>query len=271
MTIKIGNYQFHYSLKGSNNQPAILFLHGFMGNSQDFDAAISLLSQNFYCLAFDLPGHGKTRVIGGEDCYTIPQTAQALITLLDELEIDKCLLFGYSMGGRLALYMSLYFSSRFDKVILESASPGLRHKSEREQRLQADLHLAQKLKTSDFKDFLLNWYNQPLFKSLKDRPDFEQLIERKLDNNPIELAKSLRNMGIGNQPSLWEELENNQIPMLLLTGEYDDKFIAINTEMASLCPKAKLEVIPKTGHNIHLENLNKFVTILMKFYCSVES
>lgn len=271
MIIKIGNYQFHYFLKGSNNQPTILFLHGFMGNSQDFDAAISLLSKNFYCLAFDLPGHGKTRVMGGEDCYTMPKTAQALITLLDELKIDKCLLFGYSMGGRLALYMSLYFPSRFDKVILESASPGLRHKSEREQRLQADLHLAQKLKTSHFKDFLLNWYNQPLFKSLKDYQDFEQLIERKLDNNPIELAKSLRNMGTGNQPSLWEELENNQIPMLLLTGEYDDKFIAINTEMASLCPKAKLEVIPKTGHNIHLENLNKFVTILINFYCSVES
>ncbi|MDF0555406.1 2-succinyl-6-hydroxy-2,4-cyclohexadiene-1-carboxylate synthase [Kamptonema sp. UHCC 0994] len=268
---KNNNYQLHYSLNGSNKHPAILFLHGFMGKSLDFNIAISLLSENFYCLAVDLPGHGKTRVIGGEDCYTMPKTAQALITLLDDLEIDKCFLFGYSMGGRLALYMSLYFPSRFDKVVLESASPGLKHKLEREQRLQNDLQLAEKLQTTNFKDFLLNWYDRPLFKSLKDSLDFEQLIERRLDNNPVELAKSLRNIGTGNQPSLWEQLRKNKIPMLLLAGEYDDKFIAINREMASLCPQSKLEIIPKTGHNIHLENINKFVTVLRNFYCLAEN
>ncbi|HLO49753.1 MAG TPA: 2-succinyl-6-hydroxy-2,4-cyclohexadiene-1-carboxylate synthase [Kamptonema sp.] len=271
MIIKINNYQFHYSLTGSQNQPAILFLHGFMGKSHDFNAVISLLSENFYCLAVDLPGHGKTRAIGGEDYYTMSNTAEALITLLDDLKIEKCFLFGYSMGGRLALYMSLYFPSRFDKVVLESASPGLKHKSEREQRLQADLQLAYKLETSNFKDFLLNWYSQPLFKSLKDYPDFEQLIEGKLDNNPIELAKSLRNLGTGNQPSLWQQLEKNKIPLLLLVGEYDDKFIDINTQMASLCPTAKLEIIPKTGHNIHWENMNELVALMKQFYCSPET
>ncbi|MEG4241679.1 2-succinyl-6-hydroxy-2,4-cyclohexadiene-1-carboxylate synthase [Microcoleus sp. MON2_D6] len=260
------HYQFHYSLTGNKNQPTILFLHGFTGSSQDFSSVIPLLFNSYCCLAVDLPGHGETRVSGDESCYNISNTAQALIQLLNDLQIDKCLLLGYSMGGRLALYMTLHFPERFEKVVLESASPGLKTEKERSHRRQADLHLAQKLENSNIKDFLFNWYDIPLFKSLKNSPNFDKLIESRLANNPLELAKSLRNMGTGNQPSLWEKLAQNQIPIILLAGEYDDKFININTEMASLCPAATLEIVPKAGHNIHFENIDKFGSVVRQFY-----
>ena len=170
------------------------------------------------------------------------------------------------MGGRLGMYMTLYFPDRFEKVVLESASPGLKTEKERSHRLQSDLDTAQKLENSNLKDFLLNWYDRPLFQSLKKSPNFHQLIESRLANNPIELAKSLRNMGTGNQPSLWEKLAKNQIPLLLLVGEYDDKFKAINTEIANLCPVASLKIVPKSGHNVHFENIDKFVEIVRQFY-----
>lgn len=57
------NYQFHYTFTGSSDKPLILFLHGFMGNSHEFDEAITLLSKEFYCLTVDLPGHGKTKIL----------------------------------------------------------------------------------------------------------------------------------------------------------------------------------------------------------------
>lgn len=259
-------YQFHYSLTGNTNQPKILFLHGFTGSTQDFSSVIPLLSNSYCCLAVDLPGHGKTRVIGDASCYNMSNTAQALIELLDDLQIDKCLLLGYSMGGRLALYMTLHFPERFEKVVLESASPGLKTEKERSHRLQADSQISQNLENSNIKDFLLNWYDRPLFKSLKNSPNFDKLIETRLANNPLELAKSLRNMGTGNQPFLWGKLAQNQIPILLLAGEYDDKFTTINTEIAKLCPAASLEIVPKAGHNIHFENIDTFVALVRHFY-----
>ena len=73
-------------------------------------------------------------------------------------------------------------------------------------------------------------------------------------------------MGTGNQPSLWAQLAQNQIPLLLLVGEYDDKFTTINTEIAKLCPAASLEIVPKAGHNIHFENIDKFVAVVREFY-----
>lgn len=263
---KFKSYQFHYSLTGNKNQPLILLLHGFTCDSQDFDQIISLLSQSYCCLAVDLPGHGRTKVIGDESCYNMSNTAKALINLLDDLQIDKCLLLGYSMGGRLALYMTLHFPDRFEKVVLESASPGLKTEKDRSHRIQSDLDIAQKLENSNIKDFILNWYDRPLFKSLKKSPQFNQLIEARLANNPLELAKSLRNLGTGNQPSLWEKLTQNQIPILLLAGEDDHKFTTINTEIANLCPAASLQIVPKSGHNIHFENIDKFVEVVRQFY-----
>jgi 2-succinyl-6-hydroxy-2,4-cyclohexadiene-1-carboxylate synthase len=262
----LNNIQFHYCFWGDTDKPLILFLHGFMGDRDEFNEVIALLSERFCCLAVDLPGHGKTRVLGGEESYTMSNTARAAIKLLEELNVQNCFLLGYSMGGRLALYLNLHFPERFSKLVLESASAGLKTKRDRLERIQKDFELAQKLESSDFSTFLLNWYNQPLFASLKEHPNFQFLISNRLKNNPLELAKSLRNLSTGCQPSLWEKIAQNKNPILLLVGEYDTKFVAINSEMARLCESAKLEIVSRCGHNIHFENAKVFVEKVEKFF-----
>ncbi|MEH1933569.1 MAG: 2-succinyl-6-hydroxy-2,4-cyclohexadiene-1-carboxylate synthase [Nostoc sp.] len=266
----IEKYHFHYSLIGKLNKPLILFLHGFMGNIDEFDEAIKLLSDDFDYLTLDLPGHGKTQVWGEDEYYTMANTAHALINLLDELKIPKCFLVGYSMGGRLALYLTLHFPERFLKVVLESASPGLPTEVERLERIKLDTQIGSKLtrsvEKSDFAAFLSNWYNQTIFGYIKNHPEYDPMVESRLQNNPLELDKSLRFMGTGCQPSLWEKLKENKIPMLLLAGEYDEKFISINTEMAKICKFAQIKIISNVGHNIHFENPLPFVENIKDFF-----
>ncbi|BAU65014.1 hypothetical protein STA3757_23930 [Stanieria sp. NIES-3757] len=260
------NYQFNYSWQGNKNKPVILFLHGFMGDRFDFDRVIALLAPHFSFLTVDLPGHGKTKVIGAESNYTMPNTAQALIELLQINQINKCFLVGYSLGGRLALYLTLYFPEYFYKVALESASPGLENEEEREQRIQLDLQIAAELESTDFSFFLNKWYSNSLFESFKKHPDFNQAIQTKLTNNPTELAKSLRNISTGLQPSLWQNLKQNRIPLLFLVGELDQKFVLINTKMTKLCPNSQLKIIKNSGHNIHFENPVEYAQAIKDFF-----
>ncbi|MBN3910014.1 MAG: 2-succinyl-6-hydroxy-2,4-cyclohexadiene-1-carboxylate synthase [Nostoc sp. NMS1] len=263
------NQIFNYYLNFNENQPLIVFLHGFIGNINEFDEARKLLAEDFSYLTLDLPGHGKTEVLGGDEYYKMEPTAQAIINLLDELKIDKCHLIGYSMGGRLALYLTLNFPEHFIKVILESASPGLATEAERLERVRHDAQIARKLSRSiiktDFANFLSNWYNQPIFGYIKNHPEYDRMIESRLQNNPHELDKSLHFMGTGSQPSLWEKLQENKIPMLLLAGEYDEKFISINKEMANLCKFSQFKIISNAGHNIHFENTLAFVENIKDF------
>ncbi|MFN6525587.1 2-succinyl-6-hydroxy-2,4-cyclohexadiene-1-carboxylate synthase [Nostoc sp. ChiSLP03a] len=262
-------YKFNYYLNLNINKPIILLLHGFMGNINEFNEAIKLLAEDFSYLTVDLPGHGKTQVLAGNQYYKIKPTAQAIINLLDELKIYKCFLVGYSMGGRLALYLALNFPERFYKVVLESASPGLPTATERLERIKLDTQIGRKLtrafEKSDFAAFLSNWYNQPIFGDIKNHPEYDRMIESRLQNNPQELDKSLSFMGTGCQPPLWENLQYNTIPMLLLVGEYDQKFISINTEMAKMCEFAQIKIISNAAHNIHFENTLAFVENIKSF------
>ncbi|MEO1377066.1 MAG: 2-succinyl-6-hydroxy-2,4-cyclohexadiene-1-carboxylate synthase [Cyanobacteria bacterium J06635_10] len=268
--MNLKNYRFHYCFSGNSNKPLIIFLHGFMGNIHEFDEAISLLSNDFNCLNIDLPGHGNTQVLGDDDCYTMAQVANALIQLLDELKVKQCFLVGYSMGGRLGLYLTLHFPQLFNKIVLESASPGLFTEKERLERIKRDGQIARKLARSiqrdDFLKFLENWYHQPIFGNIKNHPRFEWMLENRLQNNPLELAKSLRFMGTGVQPSLWDKLKDNQVPLLLLVGEKDLKFIDINQKMTQVNDLCQLQVIENAAHNIHLENTVVFVENIRDFF-----
>ena len=258
-------YQFHYTVQGQRELPVVLFLHGFMGSSADFDTVMTCLANQFCCLAVDLPGHGNTIIEGENTLYTMPQTANAIVSWLNHLNIPQCFLVGYSMGGRLALYLALHFPQHFPKVVLESASPGLRTKAERAARLKHDRALADQIEAA-FPSFLSYWYSQPLFHALRHHPVFMQVQERRSHNHPALLATSLRYLSTGLQPSLWERLQHHTQPLLLLAGEDDRKFCTINQAMADCCPTAQLRIIPACGHVLHLEQPNAFTYALQTFF-----
>ncbi len=270
---QIDNYALAYHLEGDASHPAILFLHGFMGDRLEFEQAIAVLSKQFYCIAIDLPAHGLTDVTDQHHSFTMQSTASAVIKLLDLFNIDHCFLVGYSMGGRLGLYLTLHFPQYFHKVILESASAGLLTTQSRGDRLVKDHQLATELEKDDFnfRLFLENWYQQPIFATLRSHPNFWQLLERRLNNSPIKLAKSLRNLSIGLQPSLWEMLSKNQVPLLLLAGSLDPKFVQINQQMEQTCKFAKLEIMPNCGHNTHFENSDLFAKKVQTFFLPSKS
>ena len=254
----------NYVFIGDRHKPVILFLHGFMGSLSDFAEVAELLKKDFCSLLIDLPGHGKTEVNCDRD-YQMPAVAIAIIDLLQQLAIEKCFLVGYSMGGRLALYLAVYFPQYFQKVILESASPGLEDKLEREKRIQHDLKIANRLQSLDLAVFLQQWYSNPLFIYFRKHPNYSWAISNRLKNDSVKLSKSLIHMGLGVQPSLWQHLPSIQLPILLIVGKLDSKFILVNQKISSLSPRFQIEIVENTDHNVHFERASDFTRILKEF------
>ncbi|MBE9077697.1 2-succinyl-6-hydroxy-2,4-cyclohexadiene-1-carboxylate synthase [Romeria aff. gracilis LEGE 07310] len=264
--LAVGDYRFSYWAVGNPQHPPILFLHGFMGSGQDFAQVMTAIADRFYCVAVDLPGHGYTQVLGKPASYGMEPTAAGLIQLITALDLRPCRLVGYSMGGRLGLYLLLQFPEYFCAAVLESASPGLQTAVEREERVRRDRALAQQLETQDFRNFLTDWYNNSLFTSLKSSPSFASMFKRRLQNNPRELAQSIRHFSTGCQPSLWHRLSQNQVPLLLLVGSLDSKFVNLNSQMAELSGLAQLRIVADDSHNIHLAAPERFVSEVKRFF-----
>jgi len=261
--------ELHYTLSGDTRRPAILFLHGFMGSAVDWRDVMVGLDEQFRCLAVDLPGHGASVGLPRET-YTFERAARAVISALDETGTERAAFAGYSMGGRLALFIALRYPKRCSGLFLESASPGLESKEEREQRRRADEERALRLDSGDFEEFLNDWYRQPLFTSLaRDEDRLQRIIEARLRSDPKELARSLRGMGTGSQPSLWEELAGLRVPALTVAGELDEKFVEISHRMAALNARMRTAVVPGVGHNVRVEAPGAYLTLLQDILYSL--
>jgi 2-succinyl-6-hydroxy-2,4-cyclohexadiene-1-carboxylate synthase len=243
----------------------VLFLHGFMGRAGDWRGVSTGLGERLFRIAVDLPGHGASTGMP-PDRYTMGGAARSVLEVLDGAGVDRATIVGYSMGGRLALYLALRHPDRCASLFLESASPGLEGTGERAARRRADEEKATRLEGGDFEGFLHDWYRQPLFAPLAwDEHLLRRTIEDKGRNDPAELAKSLRGLGTGSQPPLWGELPNLRVSALAVAGGLDEKFVGVSHRMASRAPGMRAAVVPGAGHNVHAEAPTAYLSSLEGF------
>lgn len=254
-TFTTSNHTYHYRLAGDG--PPLLLLHGFTGSSDNWAGLIDALRDDYRLIAPDLPGHGQTteRDPLPPQAYTMPAVTRDLVALLDHLNLQRAHLLGYSMGGRLALYLALQRPERWRSLIMESASPGLRTARARAERVAQDEALASFIERVGMEAFVDRWEALPLFASQKQLPSAARQAHRaaRLRNRPDGLARSLRRMGTGAQPSLWERLPQLALPALLIAGALDHKFVVIAHQMAAVMAQAQPAIVPHAGHTVHLE------------------
>ncbi len=240
----------------------LLLLHGFTGSGRSWQPLLGHLSHHFLVITVDLPGHGLSVMPDDPGRFTIPSIAADIDLLLREIGCTQTAVLGYSMGGRLALYLAAHYPDRFHRVILESASPGLKTQTEREARQAADEKLAARIEALGIRSFVEDWERLPLFSTQRDRlsPEAQhRLRQGRLRNDPAGLAKNLRQMGTGVQPSLWPALGTITQPVLLIAGRDDVKFMHIAEEMASAMPQATMAAVTGAGHTVHLEQPDTYV------------
>jgi 2-succinyl-6-hydroxy-2,4-cyclohexadiene-1-carboxylate synthase len=262
--------EWHQTVYGNSASPPVVFLHGFLGRGKDWGSVAEALSDGFYCVCPDLPGHGDTLIEDLAAPPVFPAAAESLAAWIDEMGLKRPALAGYSMGGRLALYCACQWPERFSRVVIESASPGLKTDEERQARLEQDEALAVQLDAARdqalFRAFLEAWYAQPLFSSLAKKPALlDDLISRRIDNRSEQLAAALRALGTGAQPGLWDALPGYRLPTLAIAGAMDRKYCQIAEEMSDSCPRIAVHVMADCGHNVHFENPGGYTTVIRSF------
>ncbi len=110
--------QLSYIEKGSG-EPLIL-LHGNGEDNTYFLPQIEYFSKGYRVLAPDTRGHGKTP--RGTAPFTIQQFAEDLRAFMDQREIPKAHILGFSDGGNIALTFALRYPESVDRLILNGAN-----------------------------------------------------------------------------------------------------------------------------------------------------
>lgn len=256
-----------FNVETSGDGKPLVLLHGFTGSAANWRQHVSVFSRHFRTMAIDLLGHGASASPQDAARYRMARCVEDVNGILTTLQVEAAAVLGYSLGGRVALSFAVSHPERVSGLLMVSGSPGLASAEERAARMASDEALAVQIERDGLEAFVDYWENIPLFASQKSLPAgvHAALRQQRLQNNALGLANSLRGLGTGAQPSLWERLPEVTAPTLLLAGELDTKFVNIAQHMAASLPNARLEIVPGAGHAVQLEKPSEFQTLVLDF------
>lgn len=246
--------------------PALLLLHGFTGSSATWTPHMAAFN-GFTTVAIDLLGHGNSDAPSDSSRYRMERCVDDLTTVLDQLEIERAAVLGYSMGGRMALQFALGVPARLWALVLESASPGIDDAAEREDRVRSDAALADEIEQNGIEAFVDRWQAIPLFASQSRLSEAarDELRCQRLRNRAVGLANSLRGAGAGQEAPVLGRLGELRVPTLLIAGALDQKYVAFANKMSDALPCARTQIVPDAGHATHLEQPEAFDRLVGEF------
>ncbi|MBV8431375.1 MAG: alpha/beta fold hydrolase [Solirubrobacterales bacterium] len=100
---------------------AVILIHGLGATKASFLPTVAALAPGFRTIAVDLPGFGDSdKPVRG--AYDAPYFAEAVVALLDALELDRAHVIGNSMGGRVGIELGLSFPDRLGRLALLAPS-----------------------------------------------------------------------------------------------------------------------------------------------------
>lgn len=121
--VDIDGIRVRYAARGDvdgsgASRPAVLFIHGFGGDLDNWLFNLDALADDNRVFALDLPGHGQStpRIPG----TTLPELATFVARFMDAVNIDRAHVVGHSMGGGIAAQLAVQAPQRVRSVALIS-------------------------------------------------------------------------------------------------------------------------------------------------------
>lgn len=252
--------KLHYQRLGQGTP--LVILHGLFGSLENWGLQAKALSEHFDILAVDLRNHGRSPHAEQID-YSL--MSADLLELLDSLSLDKVLLMGHSMGGKVAMQFALDHPERVEKLVVVDIAPvayAPRHDEviaglkaipleSLKSRREADEILGQYINEEATRAFLLKNLYRNEEKQFAWRMNLNALAERYADIGAAPARSGAPYAG----------------PVLFIKGGNSDYLQAEHQQpIQDNFPKAGFKIIAGAGHLPHVEKPAIFTRLVQQFF-----
>jgi esterase len=237
----------------------LVILHGLFGFSDNWLTHAKKLASYYQVILVDLRNHGHSP---WSDEFSYALMAQDVKDLFDELQLNKVILLGHSMGGKVAMHFAQKHETFIEKLIVVDI--GVKAYPMHHQHILQGMHAID-----------LN--------RVKVRSEAEIILEKHIDSNGVRqfLLKNLywkekgqlawrmnlsvleREMG-----EILSALPNKIVlsPTLFIRGELSNYILDEDiTEIEELFPDSQIVSIANAGHWVHAEAPDEFIDALLSF------
>lgn len=222
----------------------LLILHGAIGSKSQFNSLASLLNNQFNIHLLNFSGHGGEAF---KENFNITQFADDVLVYLDQQKIESIDIFGYSMGGYVALYLAKNHPEKVGKIITLGTKLSWTPEIAAKETKMLD---AEKMEEKI-----------PAFAAiLKDRhhPNDWKTVLRKTAHMMI---------AMGNKNILKDEdFKLIQHPVKMLLADNDEMVTYEETNhVTQLLPHATFEILPNSKHPIEKVDIDALSEIIRGF------
>jgi pimeloyl-ACP methyl ester carboxylesterase len=228
--------------------PAVVLSHGTLMDHTMFEPQIAALENRYRVVAFD----HRARTERWHGPYDIDDLVDDCIALLDELEIERCVLGGMSLGGFMALALALRHPERLDGLMLIGS---MAQDYSAEEKADIDEHLELLLREETVSEEFAAW-ERDLVMGATTRRESPALVRHWIDR-----WKTRRSAAVAAEFRSWMHKEDLtprlaeiEIPALVVHGAEDAVLpIERGRAMAEALPNARLVAIERAGHTSTVE------------------
>lgn len=256
--IKIHDAELAYRDTGQG-QP-VVFLHAFPLNQSMWDEQVAEFSQTHRVITFDWRGFGNS-TLGSSDS-SMPNFADDLASLLDQLGIGAAAICGLSMGGYAAFAFCRKYPARVNALILCDT----RATQDTEEGKRARFETAELARSQGASAIVELMIPKLLGETtLKTQPHIAARVRQMIEAaNPEGIAKAL--IGMAGRDDSTELLAKLDCLTLVVVGEEDNLTPPSEAEILSAAIRgSQLAVIPQAGHLANLESVPVFNRVVSEF------
>lgn len=255
MPIAAEIYFRFFGEKTPSSSLEVILLHGAGGNHLYWPSPIRRL-HGYRVYALDLPGHSRSI---GTGYQRIEDYAEAVRKWMEEIEVQRAVVVGHSMGGAIAQMMALHYPQQVVALGLIATAP----------RLPVNAELLESSGNPSL-------YKQAVRKLLEwsFSPNASQELIALASRRLMEVRPALLNADLiaCNHFDISVELSKITQPTLVVCGD-QDRMTPLRSARTLVdgIPKAKLHIIPQAGHMVMLEKPQEVAQILSEFLHDLSS
>ena len=230
-----------YVLDKKNDIP-IVFIHGVGLNHKIWEPQINIFENTF--LAYDILGHGKTPLT--KENISFDDFSNQLNSLIDELNMKKIHLVGFSIGSLIARNFATKYDDRLESLTLLCS---IFNRTKKQQQIVKDrFELAKKSKSLS-KQALKRWFTDEY---LEKNPNTYNKISSILEENNMENFLKVYELFVSHKDN--EKFENIKTKTLVMTGEGDTGSTPEMSEnLSKVINNSIVKIIPKGKHLCSIE------------------
>ena len=266
---EIADIEMNYLIRKGDG-PILMLVHGFSANNSTWLQFADKLPDNYYLIAPDLAGHGKS---SEAESYDLERQAERLKALAEHLNLEPFHIVGNSMGGAIsAIYAARFPEDVASLILIDSAGLDGENQSQFFAELEEGHNplIATDEASFEYRMDLILEKQPPLPWPI--RPALIRETVERAELNKVIFADMLATRERMDQGEMSRIIsENVTMPALIMWGEKDRVLdVSSVAEFKKVIPQAEVKIYPDLGHVPMLEDPSASAETITQFVSRID-